>query len=85
MKLLRVGATTVNLDRVNHIDDNEDQITITFDNSVPYPQGSITINTAEEVDLLRHWLRLHVENISEMAEDSTGAPLGKPKNYISPR
>lgn len=85
MKLLRIGATTINMDQVNHIDDNEDQITITFDNSVGYPTGSITINNADEAKLLRRWLMLNSEDVTEASEDSTGAALGEPQPYISTR
>jgi hypothetical protein len=85
MKLLKIGATTINIDQVNHIDDNEDQIIITFDNSVGYPTGSITINNADEAKLLRRWIMLNSEDVSEASEDSTGAALGEPQPYISTR
>ena len=85
MRLLKIGATTINMDQVHHIDDNEDQITVTFDNGVAYPLGSITINDADEAKLLRRWIMLNAEDVSEASEDSTGAALGEPQPYISTR
>ena len=85
MKLLKIGATTINLERVNHIDDGGDHISITFDNSVSFPAGSIQIREETEVAALRRWIAAHVEDISDTEEGSTGAPLGDPQPYSSPR
>lgn len=41
MKLVMIGGTTINFDRVICIDDSGDSISITFDNAVEYPLGSI--------------------------------------------
>ena len=85
MKLVRIGDTTINMDRVNHIDDNGDHISITFDNSVEFPEGSIQVNDTAEVAVLRRWIALNAEDMSGFEEGSTGAPLGDPPPYISTR
>jgi hypothetical protein len=85
MKLLTIGGTTINFDRVNCIDDTGDSISITFDNSVEYPLGSIQIRKRGEVEALRRWLEANAEKVDELAEGSTGEPLGDPQPYISPR
>lgn len=85
MKLVKLGDTTINIERAIRIDDGGSFLTVDF---VAADNPLLPLNVrfeGPEALALRRWLQANAEDISQLGADSTGDPLAGPKPYTSPR
>ena len=87
MKLLKIGERYINLDNVIGFDARSPTVYVVF---VEPAAGSnvaaaLASFAGEEGAALKRWIAVNAADVSEAETGSTGAPLGEPPDYISPR
>ena len=96
MKFLTIGPHVVNMDLVTDMLVHADSIDIFFTTLAPQRDGPIQAPARDlavrmvrvqgaDAGALRRWIAQNAEDVSDHAEGSTGAPLGEPPPYVSPR
>ena len=84
MRLLKLGATTINIERAIRIDDHGATLTIDF---IPADNPTLPLSIQLEgaaAEALRQWLAVNAEDILSNL-NSTGDQLAEPQPYVSPR